>query len=133
MTTSLAPRRSTRPAAVVAALVLVCAIAVVTTGGAIYFSLFWAEAPAPSFWTVLFATGFAAVSLLGVVAAVALAGGSERGRRGVIVYATFGILFTLAKLVWWQETEAVVFGALDIALLLLVSHRRVRDWTSGRV
>lgn len=133
MTTSLAPPRSTRPAAVVAALVLVCTIAVVTTGGAIYFSLFWAQAPAPSLWTVLFAAGFSAISALGVVAAVALAGGSERGRRGVIAYAAFGILFTLAKLVWWQETEAILFGALDIALLLLVSHRRVRAWTDGHV
>lgn len=129
MTTSLAERRVTRPATVVAALLLTVAIAAVTTGGAIYFSLFWAEAPAPSVWTVLFAVGFAAVSALGVVAAVALARGSERGRRGVIGYATFGILFTLAKLIWWQETEAIVFGALDIALLLLVSSRRLRDWT----
>jgi hypothetical protein len=131
MTTSLAPRHRTRPGVVVAALVLILAIAGVTTGGAIYFSLFWAKAPAPSVWTVLFAVGFAAVSALGVVAAVALGRGSEGGRRGVIAYATFGILFTLAKLIWWQETEAIVFGALDIALLLLVSGRRVRDWTDA--
>lgn len=129
MATSLAERHGTRPAAIVAALLLTLAIAGVTTGGAIYFSLFWAEAPAPSAWTVLFAVGFAAVSALGIVAAVALARGSERGRRGVIAYATFGILFTLAKLIWWQETEAIVFGALDIALLMGVSSRRVRNWT----
>jgi hypothetical protein len=36
----------------------------------------------------------------------------------------------LAKLVWWQETEAIVFGVLDVALLLLVSARLVRDWTA---
>lgn len=131
MTTSLAQRQGFRPRAVVAALLLTLAIATVTTGGAIYFSLFWAQAPAPSVWTVLFAVGFAAVSALGVVAATALARGSERGRRWVIAYATFGILFTLAKLIWWQETQAIVFGALDIALLLLVSTRRVRRWTGA--
>ncbi len=131
MTTSLAERQGTRPTAVVVALLLTLAIAAVTTGGAIYFSLFWAQAPAPSVWTVLFAVGFAAVSALGVVAATALSRGSERGRRWVIAYATFGIVFTLAKLIWWQETEAIVFGALDIALLLLVSSRRVRGWTGA--
>jgi len=131
MTTTLAPRHRTRPGAVVAALLITLAIAGVTTGGAVYFSLFWAEAPAPSVWTVLFAVGFVAVSTLGGVAAVALARGSERGRRGVIAYATFGIIFTLAKLIWWQETEAVVFGALDIVLLLLVSSRPARDWTAA--
>lgn len=131
MTTSLAERHRTRPASAVAALALTLAIAGVTTGGAIYFSLFWAEAPDPSVWTVLFAVGFAAVSVLAVVAAVALARGSERGRRGVIAYATFGILFTLAKLIWWQETEAIVFGALDIVLLLLVSGRPMREWTDA--
>jgi hypothetical protein len=129
MTTSLAERHGTRPAAVVAALLLTVAIAAVTTGGAIYFSLFWADAPDPSVWTVLFALGFAAVAALGGLAAGAMARRRERGRRGVIAYATFGILFTLAKLIWWQETEAITFGVLDIALLLLVSSRRVRAWT----
>lgn len=132
MTTSLAARHGTPPAAVVVAAVLTLAIAVVTTGGAVYFSLFGAEAPTLSVWTVLFAVGFAAASALGVVAAVALTHGSERGRRGVIAYATFGVLFTLAKLIWWQETEAIVFGALDVALLLLVSSRGVRGWTDAR-
>lgn len=131
MTTSIAERQGTRPQAAVAALLLTLAIAGATTAGAIYFSLFWAQAPAPSMWTVLFAVGFTAVSALGVVAATNLTRGSERGRQGVIAYATFGILFTLAKLIWWQETEAIVFGALDIALLLLVSSRRLRDWTGA--
>ncbi|WP_435745835.1 hypothetical protein [Nocardioides sp. SYSU DS0663] len=131
MATLLAPRHRTRPAVVVAAFVLILALAPVTTGGAVYFSLFWAEAPAPSVGTVLFAVGFATVSALGVMAGVALARGSERGRRGVIAYATFGILFTLAKLIWWQETEAIVFGVVDVALLLLVSSRRARDWADA--
>jgi hypothetical protein len=81
---------------------------------------------------VLFAVAFVAIAVAGIIAAITLSRGSERGRRGVIAYAAFGILFTLAKLVWWQETEAIVFGALDVVLLLLVSARRVRDWTGGR-
>lgn len=129
MSTSLVPRQRTRPVAAVATLVLTVAVAGVTTGGAVYFSLFWPEAPDLSVWTGLFALAFTTVSALGVAAAASLARGSERGRRGVIAYATFGILFTLAKLVWWQETEAILFGGLDIVLLLLVSGRRVREWT----
>lgn len=131
MTTSLAPTHRTRPVSVIAVLALTVLIAVVTTGGAIYFSLLWDEAPDPSVWTVLFAVAFAAISMMGVAAAIGLARGNEHGRRGVIVYATFGILFTMAKLIWWQETEAILFGALDIALVLLVSSRRVRDWTAA--
>jgi hypothetical protein len=118
-----------RPMAATVALVVTSLIAVVTSGGAVYFSLLWAQAPPVTVWTVLFAIAFVAIAIGGVLAATALARGSERGRRGVIAYAAFGILFTLAKLVWWQETEAIVFGALDVVLLLLVSARRVRDWT----
>ena len=119
-----------RPVGATAALVLTPLIAAVTSGGAVYFSLLWSQAPPITVWTVLFAVAFVAVAIAGIVAAIALARGSERGRRGVIAYATFGILFTLAKLVWWQETEAIVFGALDVVLLLLVSTRRVRAWTT---
>jgi hypothetical protein len=121
-----------RPVTATVALGLTPLIAVVTSGGAVYFSLLWSEAPAVTVWTVLFAVAFVAIAVAGIIAAIALSRGSERGRRGVIAYAAFGILFTLAKLVWWQETEAIVFGALDVVLLLLVSARRVRDWTADR-
>jgi hypothetical protein len=121
-----------RPLTATVALGLTPLIAVVTSGGAVYFSLLWSEAPAVTVWTVLFAVAFVAIAVAGIIAAIALSRGSERGRRGVIAYAAFGILFTLAKLVWWQETEAIVFGALDVVLLLLVSARRVRDWTADR-
>lgn len=120
----------TRPVGVTIALVLTPVIAAVTSGGAVYFSLLWSQAPPVTVWTVLFAVAFVAIAIGGVIAAIALARGSEHGRLGLIAYAGFGILFTLAKLVWWQETEATVFGALDVALLLLVSGRRVRDWTA---
>lgn len=130
MTTLPTDTTNTRPVAVTAVLVLTSLVAAVTSGGAIYFSLFWSEAPAVNAWTVLFAVAFVAVAVAGVLAAWALVHGSERGRLGVIGYAAFGILFTLAKLIWWQETEAVLFGALDVALLLLVSGRRVRSWTA---
>jgi hypothetical protein len=120
----------TRPVGATVALGLTPLIAMVTSGGAVYFSLLWSEAPEVTVWTVLFAVGFVAIAIAGIIAAIALSRGSERGRRGVIAYAAFGILFTLAKLVWWQETEAIVFGVLDVALLLLVSARRVRDWTA---
>lgn len=130
----VADRTDTRPpAAAVATLVLTALLATTTSAGAVYFSLLWSQAPAVSVWTILFAVGFVAVAVVGVAAAVALVRGSERGRRTVIAYATFGILFTLAKLIWWQETEAVVFGAGDIALLLLASRQGVRDWTRASV
>jgi len=129
MTTYANEATLARPAAATAALVLTPLIAAVTSGGAVYFSLLWSQAPPVTVWTVLFAVAFVAIAIAGIIAAIALARGSERGRRGVIAYATFGILFTLAKLVWWQETEAIVFGALDVVLMLLVSTRRVRAWT----
>ena len=130
MTTYSNEATDTRPVGATVALGLTPLIAMVTSGGAVYFSLLWSEAPEVTVWTVLFAVGFVAIAIAGIIAAIALSRGSERGRRGVIAYAAFGILFTLAKLVWWQETEAIVFGALDVVLLLLVSARRVRDWTT---
>ena len=132
MTTYSHEAADTRPVGATVALGLTTLVAVVTSGGAVYFSLLWSEAPEVTVWTVLFAVAFVAIAIAGIIAAITLSRGSERGRRGVIAYAAFGILFTLAKLVWWQETDAIVFGALDVILLLLVSGRRVRDWTADR-
>ena len=132
MTTLPTGTTHNRPITATVALVLTSLLALVTSGGAIYFSLLWSQAPPLNVWTVLFAVAFVAVAIAGIMAAMALARGSERGRRGVVAYAAFGILFTLAKLVWWQETEAIVFGVLDVVLLLLVSSRRLRASTAAK-
>jgi hypothetical protein len=37
-----------------------------------------------------------------------------------------GFLWCIAKLVFWQETEALVFGAANVAVLVLLGARPTR-------
>ena len=108
-------QRTARPPFTVwAALVLTTLVALVTSYGAVYFSLVWKDAAEPSIWTWLFAIAFVAIAVAGVVAAVGLVRGSNGARKALIAYALLGICFTIAKLIWWQETEALDFGGLDL-------------------
>jgi cation transport ATPase len=118
--------RHRAPLTVWAAAVLTFAIALVTSYGAVYFSLFWEQAPPRSLGTWSFAAAFVAIAVLGAASAVALLRGSDTARKVLIGYAVFGVLFTAAKLIWWQETEALVFGGLDVVLILLATARSTR-------
>jgi hypothetical protein len=122
--------RRHRPATVWVATVLTYALAAVTSYGATYFTLFWEGAPQRSVGTVLFVVAFIAVAVTGVAAATNVFKGSNTARKVLIGYALFGICFTVAKLIWWQETEATVFGAADVALIALAMSRSVRSYTA---
>lgn len=119
--------RARTPFTVWAAAALTVAIALVTSYGAAYFSLFWEQAPPRSPATWSFAVAFVAIAAVGVAAAVAVVRGSNTARKVLVGYAVFGILFTAAKLIWWQETEALVFGALDVVLIALAMARPTRN------
>ena len=106
--------------------VLTTLLVLVTSYGAIYFS-FYFEDPDPGLGTWAFVTVFLAIN---VTAAVALAGvlrRSPRARTVLVGYGALGVLWSIAKLVFWQETEALVFGLVNlacIALLVAPSSRR---------
>jgi hypothetical protein len=114
------------PATVWTVVLLTPVLALVTSGGAVYFSLLWEGAPQRSLWTVAFAVAYVAISVAGVVAALGLIRGNRRAYRTLVGYAAFGICFTLVKLVFWQETEAIVFGAASAVLLASTLSRPTR-------
>jgi hypothetical protein len=120
--------RATRRAPATARTIAVLApvLAFVTSGGAVYFSLFWAGAPERSPWTVIFAVTYVAVSAAGVAAAMGVLRGSRTALPFLVGYAVLGIGFTIVKLVFWQETEALLFGAAHVVILALALSRPTR-------
>ena len=78
------------------------------------------QGQADNLWT---AGSVGGIDVAGVVAAVGLVRGSNGARKALIAYALFGICFTIAKLIWWQETEALVFGGLDLVLIAVAGAR----------
>ena len=52
--------------------------------------------------------------------------GDADGAYPLRLTAYTGIAFTVAKLVFWQETEAVAFGLVAVAIALLLRARRHR-------
>jgi hypothetical protein len=100
-------------------------LALVTSYGAIYFT-FYFEDPDPGIGSWVFVTVFIAVNVLATVSAVALLRGSRTGWRVLVGYGVLGILWCIAKLVFWHETESLVFGAANIAALALLAARPTR-------
>ncbi len=105
---------------------VVVLLTLVTSYGAIYFSFFYGD-PEPGLGSWTFATAFLTVNAVAAVSAVALLRGSRRGWSLLVGYGVLGILWCIAKLVFWEETESLVFGAaniLGLALLAAPSTRR---------
>jgi hypothetical protein len=110
-------------AAVTALLVLV------TSYGAIYFS-FWFEDPDPGLGTWVFVTEFLGINVVAAVAAVALVRRQRSGWQTLVGYTVVGMLWCVAKLVFWQETESLVFGAANLLCLGLLLAPRTRAHAS---
>ena len=128
--TSPAPDTAARrPASVVAAAVVTVLHALVTSYGAYYFTFVF-EDPEPTLFSYGFVALFWAIAGTGAVAAVRTAQGSESGRRVLVAYCAVGIVWTAAKLVFWSETEALVFGVLALGVGLVARSRAVRAHTS---
>ena len=104
---------------------LTALLVLVTSYGAIYFS-FWFEDPDPGLGTWVFVTVFLAINVTAAVATVALVRRQRAGWRTLVAYGVIGILWCVAKLVFWQETEALVFGAANLACLGLLLAPRTR-------
>lgn len=130
LTAPTAPATRRLPMSVRVASTLTLLMAAVTSYGAYYFSFVF-EDPQPGAGTYAFVTLFWAITLTASVAAVGLLRGSETARRVLVVYAWAEILWTVAKLVFWQETEALVFGVVSVGVLLVFRSRAARAWTAA--
>src|SRR3712207_3157171 len=98
-------------------------LALVTSYGAIYFSFFF-EDPEPALGTWVFVTVFLAINAVAAVSAVGMLRGSRAGWLVLVGYGVLGIVWCGIKLVYWQETESLVFGVSNVAALLLLAARR---------
>ncbi len=101
-------------------------LALVTSYGAIYFS-FYFEDPDPGVGSWVFVVLFLAINVTSLVAVTALVRGSATGWRVLVAWGVLGILWCIAKLVFWQETESLVFGVLNVGCLSLLAARRTRE------
>ena len=104
---------------------IVTLLALVTSYGAIYFTFFF-EDPDPGLGSWVFVTVFLGLNLTAVAAVRAVLSGSGTGRKVLIGWTVLGMLWCVAKLVFWHETESLVFGVLDLACLLLLLAPRTR-------
>ena len=119
--------RTRRPWQVGLLSVLTTLLVLVTSYGAIYFSFFFENPdPGPGSW--VFVAVFLAINVTAAVALVSLRGGSVRGWRVLIGYGVVGILWCIAKLVFWQETEALAFGVVNAVCLALLAAPRTRRY-----
>jgi hypothetical protein len=104
---------------------VVALLALVTSYGAIYFS-FYFENPDPGLGSWVFVIVFLAINVVAAVSAVGLVRGSRLAFQVLAGYGVLGILWCIAKLVFWHEPEAVVFGAFNILALVLLAAPRTR-------
>lgn len=117
ITTGAATRR--RPASVLVASILLGLVAAVGGYGSIYFT-------GLEGWTALgvcFVVAYEFLTLTGLIAVVAFLRNHPLGRPGVVLYATWMIYFTLFKLIAFQEVQAIPFGVIAVAALVLVRRR----------
>ena len=102
-------------------------LALVTSYGAIYFTFFF-EDPEPGVGSWAFVTTFFAINAVAAVSAVALLRGSRTGWQVLVGYGVLGILWCIAKLVFWQEIESLVFGVANVLGLVLLAVPRTRRY-----
>ena len=109
---------------------LVFLLALVTSYGAIYFTFFFENPdPGPGSW--VFVTAFLAINVLATTAAVGLLRGRLLGWRLLVAYGVLGILWCIAKLVFWSETESLAFGATNALTLVLLAAPRTRAYVAA--
>lgn len=100
-------------------------LSIVTSYGAIYFSFYFGD-PDPGVGTWAFVTAFLAINVVAAVAAVGLHRGSSVAWKVLLGYGVTGILWCIAKLVFWSEEESLVFGAANVLALWLLAARPTR-------
>ena len=120
-----AARRTRSPWTVRALAAIVLLLALVTSYGSIYFTFYFGD-PQPGIGSWAFVTLFFTINAVAAVSALALLRGSRTGWQVLVGYGVLGILWCIAKLVFWQETEALIFGAGNVVALLLLAASRTR-------
>jgi hypothetical protein len=124
-TTARSTAATKAPWTVKVASALTVLLALVTSYGAIYFSFFF-EHPDPGLGSWVFVIVFIAINVVATGSVAALVRGSRPGWSLLVGYGVLGVLWCIAKLVFWHETEALVFGAANIAVLALLAAPRTR-------
>jgi hypothetical protein len=104
---------------------IVIMLALVTSYGAIYFT-FWFEDPEPNLGSWAFVIAFIGINVVSLAAMRGLVRGSTRSHRVLVGFTILGMLWCVAKLVFWQETESLVFGVLNVVCLGLLLAPRTR-------
>ena len=131
MTTSApAPTRTRIPVTVWTAAILLTVLPLVSFGGAVYFTFFH-EGGVSLVAGLPFVAAFAAVSATGVAAGAGLVRGLPAAWRAALGYVVAMTLWTAAKLLFWQETESLVFGAAGLAVGALVLAPATRRHVAG--
>lgn len=105
-------------------------LALVTSYGAIYFSFFF-ESPDPGLGAWAFVAGFLGINVLATTAAFGLLRGRRLGWQLLVTYGVLGILWCVAKLVFWAETESLVFGVANVLGLALLAAPRTRAYVAA--
>lgn len=117
---STAPSTAARtPVAVWVAAALLTVLPLVSSGGAVYFTFFY-EGGTSLAAGLPFVALFFAISATGLAAGVGVVRGFESAWRAAMGYTVAMLLWTVAKLVFWHETEALVFGAAGLAVAALL-------------
>jgi hypothetical protein len=120
---SRSSRRS--PWTVKAAIAAVSLLALVSSYGAIYFSMFYADVD-PGIGSYVFVTLFVAANITALVSATVLRTGSRRAWQVLLGWSGAAALFTLVKLVFFHESDAVVFGVVTAIVVTLLTAPRTR-------
>jgi len=106
-------------------------LALVTSYGAIYFS-FYFEDPDPGLGSWVFVVAFLTINVVAASSAVGLWRGRRLAWQVLVGYAVLGILWCIAKLVFWSETESLVFGAANVLGLAFLAAPPTRRHASRR-
>ncbi len=120
-------RRGRPPVPAIVAAGLQMLVATVTTIAVFYFSLVDAAKPPLAAGLALVALYWSA-NAIGVAGSIGMLRGRALGRKVLIGYALYGILFSLAKLFIWHESAALLFGAIDIVLIALAAAPATRRY-----
>ena len=121
--------RGRPPLTAVSAAALQFLYTAVTTFSVVYFGLIDAAKP-PLAAGLAFVALYWSANAIGTAGSIGLLRGRELGRRVLLGYGVYGILFTLAKIFIWHESAAFLFGALDLALIALAAAPATRRYTS---
>jgi hypothetical protein len=104
---------------------LLTVLPLVSCSGAIYFTFVY-EGGTSLAVGLPFVAVFVAISATGVAAGVGVVRGFAVAWRAAIGYAVAMSLWTVAKLVFWHELEALAFGAAGLAVAALLATPAVR-------